>query len=516
MRNLLVSIALVLILAPSLVSSTAGHYLEPGQARVNLAVTDPGRMDAVRDLMIDRYAARLVREVRGLSLQTFVVRESDLERIGADRELARMTRYIEEDGLRYVPEFPEILRAFVLGGRGLPDMAPGGASPDGAPNDPKYGQQWGPSCIDAEAAWDEVPDNGGIILAIIDTGVDISHADLRDHYDTSIDKDFAGNDNNANDDMGHGTHVAGIAAAVTNNHTGIAGLAPVTIMGVKVLDFLGIGFDSDIVAGIDYAANNGAHVINMSLGGTSGSNAMRNACDAAFYTHDVVVVAAAGNSSTDRNFYPASFESVIGVSALGTCTTLAGFSNYGTDNVELAAPGETIYSTLPDHLTFWNLFGLFPFNYGYLDGTSMAAPHVAGVAAGYRAYAPGLDAAQVRNAMSVFADDIGDPYFFGNGRVDYYPFQDAGGYGGGEEMERSERDDGVARTGVDRIEAIVDLLKYREVTVEALDANGAVVASTVRRLAHPTENAPLELDGRTDLVFRLRAGEKVSPTFRLD
>ena len=118
--------------------------------------------------------------------------------------------------------------------------------------------------------------------------------------------------------------------------------------------------------------------------------------------------------------------------------------------------------------------------------------------------------------MSAFAGDIGAPYVSGDGRVDYCPFQDAGGYGGGEETAVAERDLDAARADLERLEAIVSLLKYREVTVEAIDANGAVVASAVRRLDRPADIVPLDVAGRTGLVFRIRAGAKVSPTFRLD
>jgi len=186
-------------------------------------------------------------------------------------------------------------------------MGFGGNGPDEVSNDPRYGNQWGLECIDAEEAWDVVPDNLGIILAIIDTGVDVSHANLMAHYDTAIDRDFVSNDYDADDDMGHGTHVAGIAVVVTDNNEGIAGLAPVKIMGIKVMNWLGFGLESDIVTGIDYAADNGAHVINMSLGSTSCSQADSSVIEAILDLlkyRTVTIDALAGISvlSGDRDF----------------------------------------------------------------------------------------------------------------------------------------------------------------------------------------------------------------------
>jgi hypothetical protein len=516
MKNIIIVLIVLLLALPSI--QEAATFLEPGQARINLKVTNPRAMDQVRDLMCERFDAVLVRSIDELSFMTFIIGEQDLETIFHDPQLSRLTDFVEEDAIRYIPEFQDVLRAFLFGGEGIErGIGESGGSPSGVPNDPRYGNQWGPACIDAEAAWDAVPDAPDVLLAIVDTGVDISHEDLRDHYDTSIDRDFANNDYNANDDMGHGTHVAGISAAVTGNNVGIAGLAPVTIMGVKVLNWMGFGFDSDIVAGINYATDHGADVINLSLGGTSYTQGLRNACDNAFYDNDVVVVAAAGNSNTSQDFYPASFASVIGVAALANCTTRASFSNFGYDNVEVSAPGQNIYSTLPDHLTFWNLFGMFPFDYGYLDGTSMASPHVAGVAAGYRAYAPGLSAQQIRNVLDNQADDLGDPYYYGNGRVDYYPFQDgpAEGYAGETMAETGGRALMGTASGRPLVEQVLDLLKYRQVTVEVLDASGELVETFTRRLDRPEMNVPVDLSRTAARAFRLRVGDRVSPTIPL-
>jgi thermitase len=137
------------------------------------------------------------------------------------------------------------------------------------------------------------------------------------------------------------------------------------------------------------------------------------------------VIAAAGNSSNTVKQYPAAYDAVIGVSSLDPdCVKKSSFSSYGTANVELAAPGANIYSTLPDHKTFWNSLGLFPYDYGYLEGTSMACPHVVGAAAAYRAYRPDISAQTTRGALRKFADNLGNQEYFGYGRVDMDPYTD--------------------------------------------------------------------------------------------
>ena len=173
---------------------------------------------------------------------------------------------------------------------------------------------------------------------------------------------------NVTDDFGHGTHVAGIAAAATNNGIGIAGISwGARVMPVKVLDQYGNGWYSDIADGIVYAADNGAKIINLSLGGAAASQTL---CQAAAYAQQkgALLVAAAGNAGA-AVLYPAACDGVLAVAATDRSDQRASFSNYGPE-VDLAAPGVDIYSTWP-----W-LDGYFT-----KSGTSMAAPHVSGVAA---------------------------------------------------------------------------------------------------------------------------------------
>jgi len=291
------------------------------------------------------------------------------------------------------------------------------------PNDQYYWQQWGPGCIGAEQAWNHEQGNHSVTVAVLDTGVDLDHPDLDFNVDTSIDYDFVNGDDQANDDFGHGTHCIGIVAAEIDNSIGVAGLQQVRIMAVKVANVLGMATAGWIAKGINYATANGADVISMSLGMTSNSSAIRDACLGA-WNGGVLVVAAAGNSNTSTRTYPAAYSTVIGVAALETCTQRAGYSNYGWENVELAAPGSNVYSTMPTYpwFTLW-LLG-YSRNYDSMSGTSMACPHVAAVGAAYFCYMPTMTNVAVRTHMRANADDLGAPgpdEYYGYGRVDMWP-----------------------------------------------------------------------------------------------
>jgi len=235
----------------------------------------------------------------------------------------------------------------------------------GSPDDPGFGSQWGMVKIQAPQAWDVTTGSPGVNVAILDTGVDLDHPDLANKITSNI--NFSSS-NTTDDVCGHGTHVAGIAAAMTNNGIGVAGLGyGSSIMNVKVLDDNGSGAYSRVAAGIIWAVDNGAEVINMSLGGSSPSSALEDAVDYA-WSKGVVVVAAAGNSGSSAPSYPAYYSNCIAVAAADVNDALASWSNYG-NWVDVAAPGLSIYSTLKDG------------GYGYKSGTSMASPYVAGLAA---------------------------------------------------------------------------------------------------------------------------------------
>src|SRR3989344_281966 len=244
-------------------------------------------------------------------------------------------------------------------------------------NDPSLSTQWGMFKVKAAdgsgpSAWDGTVGSPSVKIAILDTGIDQNHEDLaakivaNQNFTTSPTVD---------DKYGHGTHVGGIAAAITDNGTGVAGLGyNSSLMNVKVLDDNGSGYYSWIANGIIWATDNGAKVINMSLGGSSGSSTLQSAVNYAV-ANGVVVVAAAGNSGNSSPTYPAYYPGVIAVAATDSADAKASWSSYGSW-VDVAAPGVNIYSTFPNHPYKINK----SLNYDYGSGTSMATPHVAGLA----------------------------------------------------------------------------------------------------------------------------------------
>jgi len=268
------------------------------------------------------------------------------------------------------------------------------------PNDPSYSAQWALAKIDAPDAWTTDHGSSNVVVAVVDTGVSLSHPDLASKIVGSVNFSSSATADDAN---GHGSHVAGIIAAATNNGIGVAGLGWNTdILDVKALDDGGSGLYSNIINGITWAADHGANVINLSLGGTMNSAAMESAVDYA-WSKGAVVVAAAGNSASSAPFYPAYYANAIAVAATTDLDKLASFSDYG-DWVDVAAPGISIYSTVPG-------------GYQYMSGTSMAAPYVSGLAA--LLFAEGLTNDQVRSRIQTTADNIGVAGI-GSGRIDAY------------------------------------------------------------------------------------------------
>lgn len=277
------------------------------------------------------------------------------------------------------------------------------------PNDPFYDEQYGLLIIKAPQGWDlEIGSSNEIKIAVVDTGVQLSHPDLAGKISGGY--DFINNDSVADDDHGHGTHVAGIAASMTNNAIGSAGVSwGAKIMPVKVLNSSGFGTYSTVSNGITYAADNEARVINLSLGGYSFSQTMQAATDYA-YNRGTLVAAAAGNDGDSTVIYPAGNANVLGVAATDSSDKRASFSNYNV-YVDVSAPGVNILSTYKGS------------RYAYMSGTSMAAPFASGLAALILSQNSTMDVSAVSDTITQHSDDLGatgrDNYY-GYGRINAY------------------------------------------------------------------------------------------------
>jgi thermitase len=278
------------------------------------------------------------------------------------------------------------------------------------PNDPWYqsGEQWGLAQIKAAEAWDLTTGSNSVTIAVIDTGVDLDHPELQSNIVPGY--DYVNFDNFADDDNGHGTHVAGIAAAKGNNGQGVAGLNwKARIMPLKILDYNGDGDVFNLAQAILEAADRGAQVINLSLGGNCPYNdwtAVQQAIDEAT-AKGVLVIAASGNQGLSSVFCPAALDKVIAVGSTTQSDFLSYFSNYGAE-LDVVAPGSNIYSTLPGGA------------YGYKSGTSMATPYVAGLAALIWSLNTNLSPEAVSQIIQTTADDLGSPGWdeaFGYGRI---------------------------------------------------------------------------------------------------
>jgi len=277
-------------------------------------------------------------------------------------------------------------------------------------NDTYVSLQWYLETINVFDAWDITMGNSSTVVAVIDTGVDLTHPDLAGQIVSQT--DVVAYDGSAQDDDGHGTHVAGIIAAKANNGTGVAGVAPgskliaVDVFGNYYNPYTGLtefgALTSKVIEGIQYAVANGADVINMSLGGPYYDSAFEDAVDDAVNA-GVVVVGAAGNESTSSAHYPSDYNSCISVIATNQSDQKADFSNYGAAK-DICAPGVSITST-------------YPGGYANLNGTSMASPVVAGVAALMLSVDPDLTVNELKNNLYSTAVDLGTP-----GRDDLYGY----------------------------------------------------------------------------------------------
>lgn len=403
----------------------AGHEAMPGQIMVRLV---PQEYELQRDgeIQFDGELQSFAQS-RGLVEARLLLQDQPLDAValdsGHDRDLL----------IRFDPS--RSIEAELAAWRARPDVESAEADwvvrAATIPNDSYFGQQWAhrntgqypaygtSDCdIDSEQAWDISTGSSDVVIAIIDTGVDLNHPDLQSKIVPGY--DFVNNDANADDDHMHGTACASLAAASTNNASGMAGVDwNARIMPLKALDDEGYGSTSDIIASVNWARTNGADVISMSLGGGSYSSTFNTAINNAF-SAGIVVVSATGNDNESSISYPAGYANSMAVGALSPCnerktpSSCDGEwwwgSNYGT-GIDVMAPGVLLRSATIN---------------GYIlnmNGTSGATPHVAGVAGLIRAVNPTLDAAAIRTIIRDSAYDIGDIGYdlqTGYGRLNAY------------------------------------------------------------------------------------------------
>lgn len=334
--------------------------------------------------------------------------------------------------------FDEALRTWGKGDAVIEYAEPDYISQIGAapvmPDDPQFSQQWNlhntggsgktaDADIDAPEAWSITTGSSSVLVAVIDSGIDLTHPDLAGNLwinpgesgggkeNDGIDNDangyiddvhgwnFTANTNSPDDDHGHGSHVAGTIGAVGGNATGIAGVChSVRMMALKFLDATGSGTDSDAIEAITYATQNGAFASNNSWGGSEFTQSMQDAIAAADAA-GVGFIAAAGNDGTNNDVipnYPCNFPvpNIISVAATDYTDTLSWFSCYGSQTVHLGAPGFQTWSTSKDG------------GYEFMSGTSMAAPHVTGACALLKAATPALTFAQIKSMLVTQVDPL--------------------------------------------------------------------------------------------------------------
>ncbi len=376
----------------------------------------PTFSDEMREATIAAYQCRKIRRIPKLNVYQLQIPEGvSLEEMLFLLRGNPDVEYAEPNHIRYLSLKPNDM--FFQYQYALYNYGQKINDPPGSPQGTKT------SDISAMEGWDETVGSENVVIAILDTGIDFEHPDLKNKIH-STGYDFANDDSDPTDEHFHGTHVAGIAAADTNNREGIAGVGwDCEILPIKVVFVPAdpaeepYALVSWIIDGIRYAVDNGAEVINLSLGGETPNQAEEDAVRYA-YREDVVVVAATGNDDGPV-LYPAAYdEYVLGVAATDYDDFRWNLSNFGPE-VDVAAPGVYILSCYPVYLT---PEGFFP--YAYVDGTSMAAPHAAGLAALIRSIKPELSAEDIMNVIRYTAKDVnsasydGRDDFIGYGRID--------------------------------------------------------------------------------------------------
>jgi thermitase len=350
-----------------------------------LVAYEPGTSEEAEETVVRRSGARTLENLPGeVRLVSFPAIRREASEAVRERALARALAYLGHKAAVEAVDYNYLREPYFI------------------PNDPMLANQWGLISARFGGAWNDAK-GGRAKVAIVDSGAYSNHPDIGRII---AQRDFVEDDAVADDDNGHGTHVTGIAGALTDNGKGVAGgCFDCELLIAKVMGRIGFTTDSRIVKGINWSANHGADIVNLSLGGSGDSSVLRTAVDRA-YGRGALVVAAAGNEGTNVPQYPAAYSKVIAVSATTADGRLARFSSRG-DWVDLAAPGTDILST--------RMSG----GYDRMSGTSMSAPFVSGLA-GLLA-SRGMSADSIRQRMQTTAKDFGpagdDPQF-GHGRID--------------------------------------------------------------------------------------------------
>jgi len=374
--------SLSLLLAAALAalgSHTFAQRVDTGEVQL-IVKMKPSMPEAVFKGKLNARGATQRSEIRGIAARVIRAPKASAELLKGELERDANIEYVEPDFI---------------------------AQALGTSNDPYFvqGSQWHLSKIQAPTAWDTTTGSSTQVVAVIDSGVRASHPDLVGKV--MVGYDFVANDNDANDENGHGTGVAGTLSPGSNNQIGVCGVAWANpILPVRVLDANGSGNYSAIANGIIYAADRGAKVINLSLGGTSSSRALQDAINYA-WNKQCVIVAAAGNNGSNVAFYPAACTNVVAVSATNASDTRPTWSNFGS-YVDVSAPGVDILSVYgTDQYAAWN-------------GTSFSSPVASGVVALMAAANSTLSNVQLVDLLIKNSDDIGalgKDVYYGSGRV---------------------------------------------------------------------------------------------------
>lgn len=359
----------------------------PGELLVKFK---PGLTTQDDDLSLANVGGQVIDRLEELEVVTVSVARGSEQSSAAKLQSMANVEFAEPNYLAYAQYIPDDLSSSIYG-------------------------QWGMFKINTPDMLDITSGSSNVIVAVVDTGIDLDHPDFSCTVSGGLPKLTAGatfvtETITPDDDNSHGSHVAGIIGACTNNAIGVTGVAPeARLMPVKVLNYAGSGSYGDVANGIVWAVNNGAKIINLSLGGASGSSTIYDAVKYA-YDNGVLVVAASGNSSSSYIMYPAAYAETMAVGATDINDVRATYSNYGI-GLNVVAPGTSIYST--------SYYG----GYTSKSGTSMATPFVAGLAAVILGLDPDLTHTQVQSLIQNNAVDLGNPGYdelYGYGRIDAF------------------------------------------------------------------------------------------------